>query len=178
MAKRFGRNQRRQLREQIASLEERTASLEHALFGEWERATGRYPALSDFGLVMEHEVRSSTTDRRIEKRAELRIYIGNADLRKWGDLIQNRPTVEWGGFAWILDSIGRNSLHHDFLESQYLDVELVAFASRKRSKKTTTPRPLWPERYDAAALALLKAEEMDVRTFRSLYECNPWSDSH
>lgn len=100
MAKRFGRNQRRKLRDLVVGLERK-------LYSEWERASGKFPDVVELtGPVLERTITDSETSRHKEKEAELLVYVTRDDgglhklMRE-----QRHPLVEYDDYVWRVRDI-------------------------------------------------------------------------
>lgn len=100
MASRFGRNQRRKLRDIIASLE-------HKLYSEYERATGKYPLVTDLvGPLLESEVTDYKRERHAGREATLLVY-ATQSAHRLHDLFAERlrPLVEYDDYVWRLQTV-------------------------------------------------------------------------
>lgn len=162
MSKRFGRNQRRQLRETIANLnatidavtatsQQEIAKRDHAIAvlraGDWMPAEGKGTLLTDLVIAITAQSITEGVDRRGRwyRRASLLAVLGGnglADLL-WGidrgglTMSRRNPVVEWNGAVWCIT----NCIHsrHDHLLGQFeimeqvVEVELEALPPKTRS---------------------------------------------
>jgi hypothetical protein len=117
VSKRFGRNQRRKLRDLIAGLE-------HKLFSDYERATGRFPDVTRLvGPVLESEVTDYKRAREQGREATLLVY-ATQGAHKLHELFaeQRNPFVEHDGYVWRLTNVT--------VEDRYLDCGSIYGGSR------------------------------------------------
>lgn len=111
MSKRFGRNQRRKLRDLVNYLERKLA-------GGWMRASGRYPAIEVLcGSALSIEVTERRDRYRASKEAEVCVYLNSDSLFRIANE-DYRPLVEFDGGVWRLHEITVNE--YGYGDSSYL----------------------------------------------------------
>lgn len=128
MAKRYGRNQRRQHREEIARL---TAELEYLRYGPFERAREGDPVIDPAWVAEETETRRKSRDRHTEYEMDLRLtYASGALMRAFRD----HEPVAWRGLSWIVTDCKVASIHAEMFDyiagHASIEIRLVAVARR------------------------------------------------
>ena len=142
MGKRYGRNQRRQHREEIARLQQ---ELDLAKHGDWRRADGRYPSLEGLAVtVLEREVTDIETHRLRRRFAKLMIH--GSDYRKLTEVYGYNAFVEWEGIVWSMCAIDFDGMR-GYRGYDQMEIDLEALGQRSRpprmQSRVTAPRPEW-----------------------------------
>ena len=105
--KRFGRNQRRKLREQIATLEEK-------LYGPYQRASGRFPELRSLtDAFLDVEITDYDSRREKSKEAVIEAMLPYSGRSLLDHRVSDTP-VEFEGFVWRINEI---AVQHDIHEA-------------------------------------------------------------
>lgn len=185
MAKRFGRNQRRQLREQITSL---ATIVDQLRFGTWAKAQPGDIMLEQLGVIGGWR----RIDEKVEKYAggydkltvEATLYPKTDEIRR---VLYDRDPVSWCGLQWRVEQVhvtdpwldmGRNG--GDCRDANrcgipQVDLELHAIGARNQRGAT-----LWPTHFSNEMLQeMVRAKESanDAKHWMNLYQ-GSWMESH
>lgn len=101
MAKRFGRNQRRHLRDRVAVLEQLLGEQKYA---GWKRAEGRFPPVGSLGEIVGYSIAENVD--RYQGSLEVTVSIRNFRLdRQTYDHLTQFYQFEWDDLTWLLKSV-------------------------------------------------------------------------
>jgi hypothetical protein len=167
MSKRFGRNQRRRLREEVARLtltkDSAIAAMAIMDIGPWLPATPKIARLEDLCLYFkEIEVTESMTYRGIRRKARVSLIIDDATFRRLNDA--HYSSVAWRGIQWRMDAVDYDH-YRGLREENEIEIDLDAIGAGNR---------LWPD-LTPEQVAALKGErsDWDADAWRRLYQAQP-----
>jgi hypothetical protein len=193
MSARFGRNQKRRLKAEIASLRSditiKSAALQYATSFIYEPATGKWQSLTSFGYVVEQVITDEQSYRQCSRRAIVILKVSAEQMKRFEYLISYRGYVEWEGVVWEVREPFRmgkflwRSVNEPRSDAQ-IEVELAAVGVMTPEKRANLSGPfdmkvsmvrkdaLWPEDLSPSYLESLR-RETHPDTFRDLYENKP-----
>lgn len=135
MSKRFGRNQKRKARNEIARL---SRELDLAITGGFARATGRWPALDPLiGIPIFVETLDAEDGFSISRTTKLRFLLTDYSEKK-GVLyhMAYSGAVEWRGVVWRVAKFQPTS-SDTFMQDQIIELELEAIGDRDERRPVT-----------------------------------------
>jgi hypothetical protein len=193
VSSRFGRNQKRRLKAEIASLRSdittKSAALQYAQSFIYEPATGKWQALTSFGYVVEQVITDEQTYRQCNRRAIVILKVTAEQMKRFEYLLSYRGYVEWEGVVWEVMSPPRlgkfpwRSINEPRSDAQ-IEVALVAVGVMSPEKRANLSGPfetkvamiqkdaLWPAELPSSYVESLR-REICPDMFRDLYENKP-----
>lgn len=134
MSKRFGRNQKRQARDEIARLRR---ELDLAITGGFAPARGRYQSLDDFvEAYLEVDVREIEDTYTIRREASIRfVPIGRSEYKTMIYASAYSGLVEWRGVVWQIMMPHRVEISEVFYDAEVVEFDLRAIGDRDSARK-------------------------------------------